>query len=115
MWEQCDGKGFPTLACPSRACCSYQNEWYSQCVPRSQGACVDPPPKVECGDGFDIACKWETCGGRGNPSRECEPGACCDHQSRWYAQCVPESQGCAAPVRSGRRGGRRGRLLMTGA
>ncbi|KFX97222.1 hypothetical protein V495_01393 [Pseudogymnoascus sp. VKM F-4514 (FW-929)] len=44
LWGQCGGQGWTGLTtCVSGSCCTYSNDWYSQCIPCTGGGTTPPP------------------------------------------------------------------------
>ncbi|KFY11139.1 hypothetical protein V492_04637 [Pseudogymnoascus sp. VKM F-4246] len=45
VWGQCGGDGWTgTTTCVSGSCCTYSNDWYSQCIPCTGGGGTTAPP-----------------------------------------------------------------------
>ncbi|KAF0712733.1 hypothetical protein As57867_004686, partial [Aphanomyces stellatus] len=78
-WGQCAGKSYsgPT-GCVQGYKCEFKNDWYSQCVPGSDGGSGAP---VET---------WGQCGGKSySGATNCKSSDKCIVRNEWYSQCVP--------------------------
>ncbi|KFZ16103.1 hypothetical protein V501_02394, partial [Pseudogymnoascus sp. VKM F-4519 (FW-2642)] len=81
VWGQCGGSGWTgATTCVSGSCCTFSNDWYSQCLPCTGGGggggggvTTTAPPHVSTGTGSTTTCslpstyRWTSTGPLANP------------------------------------------------
>jgi Fungal cellulose binding domain len=76
-YERCGGIGYTgPVCCDGHSSCTFQNSYYSQCVPL-------PVPSGS-------VAWYGQCGGQGyTGSKICEPDSTCKPSGPYYSQCIP--------------------------
>eukprot|EP00924_Labyrinthula_sp_SR-Ha-C_P006258 snap_masked-scaffold_31-processed-gene-1.20-mRNA-1 protein AED:0.14 eAED:0.14 QI:0/0/0/0.33/1/1/3/0/474 len=84
FYDQCGGLDFTgETTCCDGSSCTYQNDYYSQCVPNSEQGSTDE----EC------AILYAQCAGIGYiGTTTCCEGNFCQYQDDYYSQCRPNSE-----------------------
>eukprot|EP00924_Labyrinthula_sp_SR-Ha-C_P013690 augustus_masked-scaffold_5-processed-gene-10.46-mRNA-1 protein AED:0.43 eAED:0.43 QI:0/-1/0/1/-1/1/1/0/436 len=83
VYEQCGGVDYTGLTnCCEGNYCSYQNDYYSQCLPDSDGTNEE-----------NCAAVYAQCGGKDYTGlTNCCQGNFCRYQDEYYSQCRPDSE-----------------------
>merc|ERR550532_1379602 len=78
LWAQCGGKNFiGQQCCATGSTCVISDEWYSQCLSKSDDTCPNE--------------HYDQCGGKNYTGEQCCPGgSTCVFSGEWYSQCRPE-------------------------